>query len=167
MTGAGLFFSIVLTLILIAGAMAYGIVPGPDNPLVLYGGPAAAGVMLVIWYSFFYKLLFKRFVKKRLDAIDDLIPLGTQTRRDTWNYVRHTAYRYIEKHRGRYPLGPVIDDYQQVHWVATEGAKEVRKALNELSAMMRDPSVVEASAKPIKGHTFDEETFMEPDPPDL
>jgi hypothetical protein len=43
------------------------------------------------------------------------------------------VYKYLKKTNGIFPLNTVTKEYAGVHEVLTEGTRDIRKGLNELS----------------------------------
>jgi hypothetical protein len=120
-----------------AGIMAAGLFTGfsggPADPLALSIGVGAAVLFMLFWVFVPLRYLKAMFHRKILKNIDKLTPLETQTRRDTWQAVRDMVYKYLKKTSGIFPLNTVIKEYAGVHEVLTEGTRDIRKGLNELS----------------------------------
>jgi len=135
--------------------------------------PLSAGLAAItaLFFFFFWMLIPLRyfqsiFHKNYLKNIDKLIPLETQTRRDSWQPVRDLVYNYLKKTSGRFPLHKVRQEYNEVHRVFVEGTREIRKALNELSSINLDDTLFfNEPIPPIHSIHHDEpaESFEYPD----
>lgn len=134
---------------LFAGALVVGLSTLFGAPLA--GDPLMAGVVggtatllaAVAWGAGVHRLLFKRFQRRTLAALDQLVSLDSQTRRDTWQAVRPLAADFIRRTDGRFSLGQARQDFERIGYVATEGAREIRAALNELAGMRPEgPSLI-------------------------
>jgi energy-coupling factor transporter ATP-binding protein EcfA2 len=146
------------------GGMSAGILGGPTDPIALTGGAGAALLFLIFWMMLPMRYIHMAFHRNYLKNIDQLIPLDTQTRRDSWQAVRDLVYTYLQKSGGHFPLYKVRDEYNKVNRVYEEGTREIRKALNELANIEQDrESMVEDSAKPLYYYHSAEEEPPEPD----
>ena len=117
---------------------AASILPVAD-PIVLYS--AGSGVSLgffIIWMMVLKKFAFRRFRKRHMKNLDDLTPLKTQTRRDSWAAIRAMVAGYIEKTEGFFPLRELRREYESVYRTSESGAREIREALNELASLDQD-----------------------------
>lgn len=121
---------------LVVGLLTVFGVPLAGDP-VLAGtvGGTAALLTAAAWGAGLHRLLFKRFQRKTLASLDQLVSLDSQTRRDTWQAVQPLAVDFIRRTGGRFSLGAARRDFECVRHVATEGAGEIRAALNELAEM--------------------------------
>ncbi|MFW5908664.1 MAG: hypothetical protein ACOCR8_03395, partial [Desulfosalsimonas sp.] len=105
---------------------------------------------MLFWFLIPMRFFSKIFHYRALKHIDGIIPLENQTRKDTWQVVSPIAYRYIQKTGSRYSLRFVRQDYEKTHRIYTQGAREIRKALNELSNMKPDQAVYDGLSAPIR-----------------
>ncbi len=133
-----LLIGIVLALIAggggLFGLVKTGVANLADEQMMLYwGGGIAAGVFL-LWTTLVHFFAAKKFHAKMLAQIDELTPLSNQARRDSWRVVRDLAYLYLKNRRGRYSLTAVQQEHYEVRMVCEKGIREIREALNELSA---------------------------------
>ena len=119
---------------------AGSILPVAD-PMVLYsvGGGISLG-FFAIWMTMVKKYAYRRFRKRRTKHLDDLTPLESQTRRDSWAAVRTLVAGYLEKTAGFFPLREIRREYESVFRTFDSGAREIREALNELAALDQDDS---------------------------
>lgn len=115
-----------------------GLLGGVTDPLTVGGYGIAVFTIFLFWMFIPMRYIKSVFYRKVLKNIDQLTPLQTQTRRDTWQAVRDLSYRYINSSRGRFSLNKIKQQYAAVHRVFTEGTREIRKALNELSSIKND-----------------------------
>lgn len=132
------------------GGMNAGILGGPNDPVALIGGAGVAILFLIFWMMVPMRYIHSAFHRNYLKNIDQLIPLDTQTRRDSWQAVRDLVYNYLKKSHGRFPLYKVRDEYMSVNQVYEEGTREIRRALNELAGIeYNHDTIVEDSSKPL------------------
>jgi EH domain-containing protein 1 len=73
-------------------------------------------------------------------VIDELTPLENQTRRDVWEAVRKYVLSFLERTRGNFSLKDIKQEHTAVRQIYDEGAREIREALSELSAIRNDSS---------------------------
>lgn len=139
-----------------------------DLPSVLTGASAFA-LFMVFWFLVPVRILGKIFRHRALKRIDRLIPLQNQTRKDIWQAVNPLVYRYIQKTGGRYSLRTVCQEHEKIHKIYTQGAREVRKALNELANMKHDQAVYDGLSAPIRDFGQQAELLEEEEeiPPDI
>ena len=125
-----------------AGMMVLGLFTGfsggVTDPLAMGIGAVAASLFMGFWALVPLRYMKSRFHKRSLKNIDKLTPLETQTRRDSWQAVRELVNKYLQKTNGTFPMNTVINEYAEVHRVFTEGTRDIRKALNELSNLKYD-----------------------------
>jgi len=129
----GLVISLIAGTAAIFTGISAGFLSGLYDPLAIGAGCFAACLFLGCWMLMPMRYFKSIFHRKYLKNIDRLIPLETQTRKDSWQAVRELAHRYLKKTNGRFPLRNVKQEYMAVHQVFVEGTREIRKALNELS----------------------------------
>lgn len=129
----GLAVSLLVGAGILAASLFTGFSGGPADPLALSIGTGTAILFMLFWVFVPLRYLKALFHRKMLKNIDQLTPLETQTRRDTWQAVRDMVYKYLKKTNGIFPLNTVTKEYAGVHEVLTEGTRDIRKGLNELS----------------------------------
>jgi EH domain-containing protein 1 len=116
------------------GLVAAGLmVPEPHLLGAVAGGAGILG--FVLWVSTIGRWLRRRFHREQLKNLDRLTPMQNQTRRDSWQSVRDLVYMTLKRTEGRIALKQVKAEYQAVHRIYMEGAKDIREALNELSGL--------------------------------
>ncbi|MFP3999019.1 MAG: dynamin family protein [Desulfobacterales bacterium] len=130
--------------------MAAGVLGSFADPLSISAGIGSFALFLLFWFLIPMRFFSKIFHHRALKHIDGIIPLENQTRKDTWQVVSPIAYRYIQKTGSRYSLRFVRQDYEKTHRIYTQGAREIRKALNELSNMKPDQAVYDGLSAPIR-----------------
>jgi GTPase SAR1 family protein len=109
------------------------------SPEMMYGVGGGAGLfILLVWMSLFKKYALSRFHRRRLKKVDELTPLGNQTRRDNWDAIREMVQAYLKKTSGRFSLGEVKREFKAVRMVFETGAREIRSSLNELANIRYD-----------------------------
>lgn len=146
------------------GGTSAGIFGGPGDPVALGGAAGALILFLIFWTTVPMRYIHSAFHRNYLKNIDQLIPLETQTRRDSWQSVRDLVYTYLKKTSGRFPLYKVRQEYKQVRQVYEEGTRDLRKALNELANMETDKEAIVAdSSKPFYYSRPEEETSQNRD----
>jgi GTPase SAR1 family protein len=118
-----------------------GALGGMGLQLLLTFGASGAVHLYISLVSAFRNLFKTRFHKKLMSVFDTMTPLENQRRKDTWNLIRNIAMNYLDKQKWMFPLGRVKREYDVVHWVATDGVKEIREALAELTTIRDDESL--------------------------
>lgn len=119
-------------------APGMGLPVTPVDPVGLSAGAGLAVLFFLFWISIPMRFLKSIFHRSQLKKIDNLISLDTQTRRDVWQSIRGLVYKYLQKTQGRFALNHVRHQYTAVHRLYSEGSREIRRALNELSAIKPD-----------------------------
>ncbi|MFW6334803.1 MAG: Dynamin family protein, partial [Desulfosalsimonas sp.] len=147
---AGILLSFLFGGAAVFAAMSGEILPRSADALPTAAGTAGFILFMLFWFFGPMRVLSRIFHGRSLKHIDSIIPLETQTRKDTWQAVSPVAYRYLEKTGGYYSLRTVSLEYENVHRIYTQGASEVRSALNELSNMKPDQSVYDGVSAPIR-----------------
>jgi hypothetical protein len=70
-----------------------------------------------------------------------LTPLDNQTKRDNWTSIRDIVKKQIEKSAGRFSVRELTQEHESVKKVFNKGAKDIREALNQLSAINHDDAI--------------------------
>ncbi|MFO7930226.1 MAG: dynamin family protein [Thermodesulfobacteriota bacterium] len=140
-----------------AGAAAAILPPAPE-PVTVASGIGVFALFLIIWFFGPMRIAARLFNRRSLRRIDRMIPLETQTRLDTWQVISPVVYRYLQKTGGNYSLSSVRHEYENVHAIHEEGAREVRRALNELANMKPDQSMYDGLSTPLP------ESYRHPEP---
>jgi hypothetical protein len=109
-----------------------------DQVIFSTAGGGTAFVLFIIWMTFVKKKFIARFLKKQLTDLDNLTSLDTQARKDSWNSVKDIVLAYLTKTGGVYSMSDVEYDYFSVKKVFERGSKEIREALNDLTAVRHD-----------------------------
>ena len=109
-----------------------------DQVIFSSAGGGTALVVFLIWMSYVKKKFVARFLKKQLTDLDNLTSLDTQARKDSWNSVKDIVLAYLTKTGGVYSMSDVEYDYFSVKKVFERGTKEIREALNDLTAVRHD-----------------------------
>jgi len=125
------------------GASIFALMAGPlfaglDQPMLFGAGGVCSLLILSLWLTVFKKYYNSRFHRKKLKNIDTLTSLNSQTRLDSWKAVSNLVYQYLDKTGGRFSLKEVKKEYKDVWMVFDKGTREIREALNELSAIQYD-----------------------------
>lgn len=118
--------------------MSSAVFAGLDQYMLFAGGGICSSILLGLWSTVFKKYYTLRFHRKSLRNIDKLTDLNTQTRQDSWESIRDYVGKYLKNTGGRFLLKDVKKEYSEVRMVFDKGAKEIREALNELSAIKHD-----------------------------
>jgi EH domain-containing protein 1 len=129
----GLIISIIAGAAAMVTGISTGFLGGLYDPMAIGAGIFAACLCMGLWMLIPMKYFKSVFHRKYLKNIDRLIPLETQTRKDSWQAVRELAYKYLKKTNGRFALRNIKQEYSTIHHVFIEGTREIRKALNEIS----------------------------------
>jgi EH domain-containing protein 1 len=141
----GLFISIIAGILSIFFEAQSGLLGGLYDPLTLGVGACVALIAFLFWIFAPLRYMKSVFQRNILKNIDQLTPLQTQTRRDTWQAVRHIAAAFIQSSQGQFSFRSIQQQYDQVHRIFTDGAREIRKALNELSNMKNEEFPIETA----------------------
>lgn len=150
LTLTGILISLLLGGAAAYGAMAIGLAGAMADPFGLTIAVAAAAGFIFLWTLGPMRLFMGAFQRKWLKKSDRIIPLETQTRKDSWQSISNLVFRYLQKTGGRYSLKALKSEYDQVHEIYAQGSREVRKALNELANMPRDQAVFDKISSPIE-----------------
>ena len=133
----GLVIGLLAGALTVAGLLGAGLIV--PEPYILGAIGGGGGLLLfVLWVTTIGRWLRKRFHRDQLRRLDRLTPLRNQTRRDSWQSVRDLVYVTLKRTEGRISLKQVKSEYQAVHRIYQEGAKDIREALNELSSLGAD-----------------------------
>lgn len=133
----------VFVALIVGAASGFGLAMVPffagQGPVVLagIGGVIAVGA-LVGWVTFIQQFFRTAFHRKQINQIDELTPLENQTRRDVWEAVRKYVLSFLERTRGRFSLKDIKQEHVAARQIYDEGAREIREALSELSAIRND-----------------------------
>lgn len=107
--------------------------------LVIFGLGGGVGIaVFAIWLAFAMNAFSSALHKKILANLDELTPLLTQTRKDSWLGVKEIAAAYLKNTGGRFALKKVRQEHTEVTNVFRKGAREIREALNELAVVEPD-----------------------------
>lgn len=109
-----------------------------DQIIFSSAGGGTALVIFFIWMTFLKKKFVTRFMNKQLTDLGSLTSLDNQARRDSWDSIRDIVLAYLKKTGGVYSLGDVEYEYFSVKKVFERGSREIREALNELTAVRHD-----------------------------
>ena len=90
-----------------------------------------------IWHFIPMRIAESVFHRKQMRHLDQLIPLGNQTRKDSWQAVQHLVADFLSRKKGKFSLNDVKNEYKSIHRVWNDGTKEVRTALNEIANIMQ------------------------------
>lgn len=80
----------------------------------------------------------KKFHKKQMTALEALTVLENQRRKDSWSAIKGCLINFLEKYQGAFKIRVLKKDYARVQEVATEGVKDIREALKELTTIPED-----------------------------
>jgi hypothetical protein len=109
---------------------------GEMNPgLLLSNGSIGTAILLLLWVILVMPFTGSRFFRKQIKNLDNLTPLGNQTRRDSWEAIRESVAQYLIKTDGNYSLRKARRDHEEVLTVFKKNSKEIREALHELAAL--------------------------------
>lgn len=129
----GMIISLIAGTAAIFTGVSTGLLGGFYDPIAIGSTIFATCLCMGFWMLIPMRYFKSVFHRKYLKNIDRLIPLETQTRKDSWQAVRELAYKYLKRTNGRFSLRTVKQQYAAVHHVFIDGTREIRKALNELS----------------------------------
>lgn len=101
----------------------------------------AIGIFLLVYLlcaSSIKRVYKNKFQKSQLEQLDALTVLENQRRKDSWTAVKGYLKNYLEQYKGTFSLRNLKKDYARVLEVATEGVKDIREALKELTTIPED-----------------------------
>jgi hypothetical protein len=127
-----------------AGILAFmnlGVLPVEDLVMVSAVGGLLFVVFLLGWITYLQKYFFARFRKKNIKHIDELTPLDNQSRRDSWEAIQDMVKVQIKKPIEGLSLRDLTREFDSVKMVFNKGAKDIREALNQLSAINHDDAI--------------------------
>ncbi len=126
------------------GALLFSSVLGGLDPagLLLTEGLLSTAFFL-IWILGIWKMSVSRFHRSQLEHSESLISLKTQTHQDNWKAVQDKVVAFLEKNEGRFSSGMAKNDYEAMVAVFQKGSREIREALNELSALRPEEPITE------------------------
>lgn len=139
----------------------------------LIGSPAGLGIatgatgfmFFGLWATMLKKYFLSRFHNRAIKNADTLTPLATQYRKETWQSVKQTAINYLKQTNGIFSLSIIRQKFADINAIASEEAKEIREALNEIVAAKTDGDFTPNSAYlkflQKKDDPGTEETFVE------
>jgi hypothetical protein len=136
--------SIGFIVAIISGAMveiglsAWGGLSSLDNIMMHATGGIGFIIIFFLWITYTRTMGYRRFRKRQQKHLDDLTPLDSQTRRDSWEAIRNMVSRYIDKTAGQFSKRDLKQEDASVRLVFERGAREIREALNELAAIHHD-----------------------------
>ena len=137
----GLFSTLIFFLsvaVSFLGLDVAGLSPGSFTVELQWLATSAFLLFFVIVGSGFRKFIIKRFHKKQMESIDTLTPVDNQRRKDSWATVKPIVAEYLENKNGKLSLRTLKKDYAVAGDVSTEGTREIRDALKELSMLPED-----------------------------
>ena len=120
------------------GLAAMNGIASADAVMMIAPGGLVFVVLFLAWVVTINKMFFRRFRKRQLKRLDDLTPLESQTRRDSWDAIRTLVSHYIEKTSGQLSRRELKKEYETVWRVFERGAKDIREALNDLATIHHD-----------------------------
>ncbi|MBF0453179.1 MAG: dynamin family protein, partial [Candidatus Magnetomorum sp.] len=127
------------------GAIGLGLILAqliPVDHIVLPSVAGGSAVLLFFaWLSSGQKMFMKKHLDRTLNSIDNLTPLDSQTRRDSWHAIREIVRRFLQRTKNRSSLWDMQADYGMVQNISEHGAKDIREALNELSTIRNNMSI--------------------------
>ena len=115
-----------------------GMLPLADMVMTAVVGSLCALVVFLVWATYLKKYFFARFRKRQIRHLNELTPLDNQTKRDSWESIRDLVKKQIAKTADRLSLRALTQEQASVKMVFNKGAKEIREALNQLSAINHD-----------------------------
>jgi GTPase SAR1 family protein len=137
-------FAVGLGLSLICGAAAFILsllsppLAGTDILIKSTISGGAALLFLTFWSTAPRRFFFKRFHKKIIQNMNALTALNSQTRQDSWEFIRDLVLSHLKSTNGKFSLTEVRQKYTDVWKVYIKGSKEIREALRELEDLSPD-----------------------------
>jgi len=136
--GIGFVVSILGGALAEIGLSAWGGFSSLDDIMMHATGGIALILFFILWITYTRTMGYRRFRKRQQKHLDDLTPLESQTRRDSWEAIRTLVSRYIDKTAGQFSKRDLKQENESVRMVFERGAREIREALNELAAIHHD-----------------------------
>jgi len=131
--------------LLVGGAVGLGAVVAQLIPVDQVVLPSVSGgsalLFFMIWLTSIQKMLIRKHLDHTVQTLDDLTPLETQTRKDSWKAIKDIAIRFIQRSNNAASLWDMQTDYAMVQNIYKHGAKDIREALNELSSIRNNQSI--------------------------
>lgn len=127
--------SLIVSSLTIFIMMVSGVLGGMPLEALIIAAGSLTGILFTLMATFIRNAFKSRFHTKLMTRLDDLTPLENQRRRDNWDAIKTLTRDVLGKTKWRFPLTRVKKEYDSVHVVATEGVKEIREALAELSGI--------------------------------
>ncbi len=121
--------------------MKSGVLPVEDPVMMAAVGGLLSVIIILAWTTYLQKYFFSRFRKKQIKHVDELTSLDSQTRRDSWESIRELIKMQIKQPVHRLSLRDLTREYDSVKMVFNKGAKDIREALNQLSAINHDDAI--------------------------
>lgn len=131
MAGVGLLVSLGLGLVVAFVLLTQGLGDGQNPALVV--GVAALGAIFALWLVLVVPALGVAHHRRLLSKdLDNLTPLATQSRRDSWAHVKELVRSHLTRTSGRFSSAEVRRELAGVKKVQQKGARDVRGALGEI-----------------------------------
>ncbi|MDM8515731.1 dynamin family protein [Desulfobacterales bacterium HSG16] len=103
-----------------------------DNTIILSGvGCGMAIAVFMLWSVITAKFFTPEFHRDMLKRIDELTPLDSQTRQDSWLAIKSLVRSCLKDKKGHFSLKKVKQEYALVKGVRKKGCSEIRDALNQ------------------------------------
>lgn len=120
-----------------------GKLTGMDPSMLVGVSAVLTCVFFLLWWTVVLKFLSARFHRKQSKALDNLTPLESQTREDSWQAVKDLTLKFLNKKNSKYSLRKVKKDYNAVLGVFEKGCWGIRKALKELAKLKPGSEITE------------------------
>ncbi len=104
-------------------------------------GSLLLGIFMILWFLFPKSILYSKFHNNIFENLDNLTLTETQTRKDSWEFVKDLTKEIIIKNSGKLSYGKLRKEYNSVHDVFTHGSKDIREGINELSTLSSDSEI--------------------------
>lgn len=127
----------------IASLLFSGILAGLDLVGLILTEGLLSTAFFLLWILGIWKMSMRRFHRSQLEHSDTLVSLKTQTHQDNWKAVQDKVLDFLEKNEGRFSSGIAKKDYEAMQAVFKKGSREIREALNELSALAPEEPITE------------------------
>jgi GTPase SAR1 family protein len=136
-----------MTILILSLASGFGLVfllamigffAGMPLQLLLLFSAGLSSVLFLLGIILTRNFFRLRFHQKLMNRFDDLTPLENQRRKDVWESIRPFVYSLIDKEKWNLSFGRIRRDYETIHDISTDGVREIRLALNELTCLPDD-----------------------------
>lgn len=111
-----------------------GDLEGMDMNLIISAWGTFSFILMGLGIIVLKRYILPEFHRDSLLDLDSLTSIENQTRKDSWQSIKHLLSNYLSKTDGNFSLKKVKQDFTSVNWVRTAGSQKIRNGLNKLAA---------------------------------